>query len=156
MADYGTNQGLTDYAAARGVTLSGDPDVLRHAGTLFIDSTYASRFVGQKATWAQLEQFPRINAYWPDGTPVVGIPDQVAYAAYEAVTSGIYSELGNITPGTAAVKRSRVEGAVEEEYFQDKDSRNAIESMTPVNLIIEGYLAGLIGAYGGMPGILMV
>lgn len=157
MADYGTTAGLSAYAATRGVTLSGDLAVLLHSGTLYIDSTYAGRFVGQKATWTQELQWPRINAAWPDGSAIVGIPDQLAFATYEAVTSELASSTGTIvTPSTAGVKRSRVEGAVEEEYFQDKLSRNALESSTSISTIIEGYLAGLIGSFGGLPGILVV
>jgi|SRR6478609_4691991 len=156
MADYGTTAGLTAYAAARGVTLSGDPAVLVHAGTLALDSVYARRFVGQKATWTQLEQWPRINAYWPDGSPVVGIPDQVVYAAYEMVTSGAYLSVGTVIPGQAGVKRERVEGVVEAEYFQDKNSSSALESQTPINMTVENYLMGLVSSYESLPGILVV
>ena len=75
---YGTNAGLTAYAAATGRTVSGNPDILRLAATTYLDGLYWDRYIGAPVdTYG--DAWPRTGI-----TGVTGIPDRVENATYEA------------------------------------------------------------------------
>lgn len=106
---YGTEAGLSAYAAARGVTISGTAAVLLVKAHDYIDSL---SFIGSKATEAQDDQWPRINA-WVDGYYLdsSAVPQAVIDAEYEAAISidaGV-DPLADVTPAKTRVKVGEIE-----------------------------------------------
>lgn len=154
---------VTDFAAFMGSMgyeiPAGDQSAALLRGSMSLDATYHDRWVGEKASYTQDRDWPRVNAYWPDGTPVEGIPVQVVTAAYqmsyrELVAPGSTSPV--VTPGSV-VQRARVEGAVEVEYARDwAHEYDRVTSMTPIDTMIEGLLGDLIDSRVPLPAILVV
>lgn len=126
MASYGTDQGFTDWLAEQGYALPADPTpaVLRARGSAYVDG-YESYWTGARAGGVMQELgWPRTGATLnctvaiPDDV----IPPAVVNASYraawlEAGTPGIL--VGSAGTAGKRVKRNRVEGAVEREYFDD-------------------------------------
>ena len=138
---YGSNSDLTDYLALTGRVLTGDPDHARQAASLYIDAAYASRF---KSVPLSLDaEFPR-ETY--DPTPV-----KVEQAAYEAAYLwGLDNNSLSASASTSGVvKREKVEGAVEVEYFENMTDDSAIASSMPKYSVIEGLLHPFIRKEGG-------
>lgn len=160
MTPYGNTTDFASYMAAAGYSVpSGDQTSALLRGSMSLDAQYNPRWIGEQAAYPQDRAWPRVNAYWPSGAPVVGIPDQVVMAAYEMS----YQEL--VSPGSTSptvttgkvARRKRVEGAVEVEYARDwANDGDLVRSMTPVNTKIEGMLWGLIGELSPLPGVLVV
>lgn len=75
---YGTNTGLTDYAASVGKTLTGDPDVARAMGTSYVDGLFWDRLKGTPVDLYG-DAWPRTGIEGVDG-----IPTRVEHATYEA------------------------------------------------------------------------
>ena len=95
---YGNATDLTSYATARGVTLSGDADVLL---TLAFDYLDSLEFIGQKAEEDQTKEWPRKEAY-VDGVELDDnvIPQDIIdsqYAIAIAIDQG-NDPAGKITP----------------------------------------------------------
>lgn len=128
MAGYGaTDEGLATWLAARGYVLPADapsPAILLTRATDYLDSTYGSRL----SCWDQDAAF----------TIAVG---RAVYAAawHEAVNPG---SLTATATAAGAVKRERVEGAVDVEYFQG--SGNVLADATVKLSAVEGILAPYI------------
>src|SRR5690606_23617861 len=105
---------------------------------------YGSRFSGiPTGGFAQERQWPRTGAY-AYGQPIPDdvIPDAVIKASYaaawqEASEPGSLSVVGS---AATAIKRERVEGAVEVEYQTNSGGWSA-ESLSPVLTAVEGLLA---------------
>jgi len=96
---YGNATDLTSYATARGVTLSGDADVLL---TLAFDYLDSLEFIGEKAEEDQTKEWPRKEAY-VDGVELDDsvIPQDIIdsqYAIAIAIDQG-NDPAGKITPG---------------------------------------------------------
>lgn len=147
MAGYGTDDGLADWLSANGYTLPSGltPAVLRQRGSDYIDGLYGPRFGGFPAGgYNQERAWPRSGAYFArygteipdDEVPRAVIQASYAAAYYEALNPG---GLSAAVSAAGAVKRERVEGAVEVEYFQG--SGTAIENATVVLSSVEGLLA---------------
>jgi len=95
---YGNATDLTSYATARGVTLSGDADVLL---TLAFDYLDSLEFIGQKTEEDQTKEWPRKEAY-VDGVELDDnvIPQDIIdsqYAIAIAIDQG-NDPAGKITP----------------------------------------------------------
>jgi hypothetical protein len=156
---YGTEEGFEAWLEATGTDVpSGDalPALLR--ASLALDAMYGWRFVGTRATYTQDREWPRVDANWPDGTAVSGVPPQVEYANYELayqemLNPGVLSPI--VTPGKVK-RRARVEGAVDVSYVVGAGTAATLEAMTPVLTRVEGLLQHLIGSRRPLPGILVV
>jgi hypothetical protein len=146
MAGYGTETGFEAWLEANGYSLpSGAPDavVLLERGSAYVDGVYGGRFSGQpEGGYDQERQWPRAGAYaYGAAIPDDVVPDAVIKAAYaaawqEATAPGSLSVSGS---ASSAVKREKVEGAVEVEY-QTNSGAWTVESMLPVLSSIEGLL----------------
>lgn len=151
MAGYGTDEKFNTWLAANGYTLpSGGlaPAILRQRGSNYIDSVYGPRSSGQPTGGVSQErQWPRTGAVYQflngataiDPT-VVPVPVEEAsyFAAYaDALSPGSLSV--TVTPAQL-VKRQKVEGAVEREFFQPGADMSAAQASTPINSTIEGML----------------
>mgnify|MGYP001037212149 CR=1 FL=1 len=107
---YGTTQGLTDYAAERGITLTGTaPTLLALAHDYIEAQSYKGTAVSADARW------PRTGVYL-DGFLLASdsVPVQIVNAEYEAALA---VDAGNDPAGalTSGVKREKA-GPVEIEY----------------------------------------
>ncbi len=154
MAGYGTDQGFTDWLAANGYAMPAGaptPAVLRERGSVYIDATYGARFKGQPAGgYAQERAWPRTGAMVMGSmVPNDAIPLAVEHASYRAAFQ-IATDPNSLTwIGSAAgiVKRERVEGAVEVEYFDPARASDvpfdplAPSTSTPTISEIDGMLA---------------
>lgn len=148
---YGTDQGLTDWLAAQGYELpdtAPSPAVLRARGSAYVDG-YEAHWTGHRAGGVVQELgWPRTGATLkctvaiPDDV----IPPAVVNASYRA--AWLDAETPGILTGTAPgpgqrVKRERVEGAVEVEYFDDgKSSAGAAVSF--IDAAIDGAMRQFI------------
>ena len=138
---YGTNTALTAYLALTGRTLTGDADQARQAGSLYIDATYAHRFKSTALSF--VAEFPRFD-YDPT-------PERVEFAAYEAAYLwGLDNNALSVTASASGVvKREKVEGAVEVEYFENTTKDGTVTDATPRFSVIEGLLYPFIRKEGG-------
>lgn len=124
---YGTDAGLEAWLAANGYAL---PDtapslaVLRARGSAYVDG-YEVRWTGYRTAGVMQElAWPRTGASLNcvHAIPADVIPPAVVSAGYraawlEAETPGVLA--GAAAPIGTRVKREKVEGAVEVEYFDD-------------------------------------
>ena len=144
---YGTNGGLTAYATARGVTLTGDLDFLRDVASGYIDGAYWDRFKGIADT--DEDAFPR------DLYPLP-VPDKVANASYEAailydadaksLSSGAVSNAGS-----GAVSMERVD-VIQVSYHSpnsDAMTDNTVLDNTPHYSVIDNLLRPYLIRWGG-------
>ncbi|MEF2073489.1 DnaT-like ssDNA-binding protein [Consotaella aegiceratis] len=156
MAGYGTDQGLTDYAATVGYTI---PDgatlaVARQLGSDYVDGLYGDRFPGEPTGGIEQERaWPRTGATI-DGSTLAGdvIPSRVVNASYEAAmlqmtTPGILTK--TFTPGERKVL-TEVKGIKWEVVGSDAGAPPVVVSTT-----IEGMLAPLL-LLRNIPSILVV
>ena len=136
---YGNATDLTSYATARGVTLSGDEDVLL---TLAFDYLESLEFIGQKAEEDQTKEWPRKNAY-VDGVELddTVIPQDIIDSQY-AIAIAI--DQGNDPAGkiTSAIKSETVD-TISVEY-QDGVSNRTFDPR--VFLKLKKYLAAGAGS----------
>lgn len=118
---YVTVSELETYASERGVTLNasteGDKEVLLIKAMDYIGAKYGDRFKGTKVSRTQPLHWPRAGVYI-DGylQPSNEIPRNLEYGQLAAA---VEADSGtDLLPNpTAPIKRERVEGAVEVEYF---------------------------------------
>ncbi|WP_422366406.1 DnaT-like ssDNA-binding protein [Pelagibius sp.] len=150
---YGTDQGFTDWLAARGYTLPGDAPsgaVLRQLGSDYVDSTYGPRFRGQPtAGYTQAEAWPRTGATAhggaiPDDVVPVAVEQASYYAAWQEASSP--GSLSAVQSQAGLVKQERVEGAVSVTY-QDVQQESTVpydplkpDASTPILTKVDGML----------------
>lgn len=156
MAGYGSDDGFDAWLAVNGYSLpSGAPSqaVLRERGSIYLDGTYETRFPGTPTGGASQERsWPRSNAKDRYGNNLVGIPDRIVNASYqaawlEASNAGILSK--TFTPGTEKVL-TEVKGIKWTVVGKPDGSR----SYAPVSTVIEGLLAPILSVEN-IPGILV-
>lgn len=123
---YGTNAGFTAWLATMGFVLpanSPTPDTIRARGSAYINAVYGPVFCGvPEGGFLQEDVWPRIGGqFLGTDIPPGAIPPQVEQAAYWA---GYLSATGvNLFPAsdpTGRIKRQKVEGAVEREFFEGR------------------------------------
>ena len=115
---YATVQQLLDYADEKGVTLNvnvAEAEVLLLKAMDWISANFGSKFQGTRVSSDQELHFPRYGVY-VDGSQLVSstIPRQLFYGQLSAALEANANDL-QTNPGPA-IKRERVEGAVEVEY----------------------------------------
>lgn len=152
MASYGSDQGFTEWLSSQGLTLPVDSPavaVLRQIGSSYVDAAYESRLQCSRRTggFNQELAWPRIgHAINGEAVPDDLIPVQWINASYRA------AYLESIQPGWATgstdpnrvVKRERVEGAVEVEYFGGKDTG---DSGTALGMTADALIGGMVGPW---------
>jgi transcription elongation factor len=127
MAAYGTDEGFADWLDAQGYTLpetAPSPAVLRNRGSAYVDG-YEALWTGYRTGGALQElAWPRTGARFScvQAIPDDIIPPSIINASYRA--AWLDAETPGILVGSSAglgqrVKRERVEGAVDVEYFDD-------------------------------------
>lgn len=112
---------LETYATERGITLSAATEAAKEQLLIkamdYIDAKYGSRFKGARVNRTQALHWPRAGVYI-DGwlNPSNNIPRELEYGQLAAA---VEADSGtDLLPNpTAPIKRERVEGAVEVEYF---------------------------------------
>jgi hypothetical protein len=162
MAAYGDDTGFQAWLTANGFTLpDGAPSVavLRNRGSAYIDGTYGSRFSGQPTgSFDQERAWPRTGAtaygigISDDVIPAAVINASYAAAWQEASAPGSLSVTGS---AATAVKREKVEGAVEVEY-QAANGAWTADSLAPVLTVVEGLLRPFLATAERYPAILVV
>ena len=126
-AAYGTDGGFLAWLDSNGYSLpagASSPPVLRARGSAYVDG-YEPRWTGHRTGGVMQElAWPRTGATvnCTQAVPDDAIPRAVVAAAYraawlEAETPGVL--VGASAPLGTRVKREKVEGAVEVEYFDD-------------------------------------
>lgn len=148
MAGYGDDAGFADWLSENGHVLPGAaaaPAVLRQRASTYLDARFGPRFSGSPTGgFAQDRAWPRTGASGhgaaiPDDlvpTPIV----RASYAAAwrEAVTPGLLSAVA--VPGRQ-VKREKVEGAVEREFFEgDGEASNGAPALSEVEGLVAPFL----------------
>lgn len=146
MAGYGDDSAFTAWLASNGFSLpvsAPAPAILRQRGSTYVDGLYGSRFVGAPTGgFAQERAWPRTGATaYSLAIPDNVIPTPIVLASYAAALQEA-NEPGSLSVvATAAgqVKRERVEGAVDIEYFGA--SGGAAANAVPVLSAVEGLVA---------------
>ncbi len=160
MAGYGDNTGLQAYLTAKGLTLPADAptlDVLRENGSDYLDNTYRSRLHCSQPTGGieQERAFPRTGAK-ANGQeiPDDAIPADWVKASYRAawISASQPATLNNTVTPNGRVKRERVEGAVEVEYFEGGAARVGSETLATIDAEIEGLVRPFLCDVSGAPG----
>lgn len=124
---YGTDDGFSAWLAAQGYALAVSapaPAILRARGSAYVDG-YEAMWTGFRTGGVMQElAWPRTNASLNCvlAIPADAIPPAVVAASYraawlEAQTPGVLN--GTTSANGRRVKRQRVEGAVEREFFDD-------------------------------------
>lgn len=160
MAAYGTDEGFQAYLSERGLTLpSGAPAaaVLRQRGSDYLDATYAPRLHCSSPTGGmdQERAWPRTGAT-VNGEEIAddAIPAAWVRASYRAawITASGAASLDNTVTPNGRVKRERVEGAVEVEYFEGGSARVGSETLATIDAEIEGLVRPFLCDVSGAPG----
>lgn len=121
---------LTTYADSRGITLKGAPEQLL---MLAMDVLESKQYKGEPIKSSQTTAFPRMG---------LGIPRAIKQAQVMlAVAADSQNPLSATTD--IQVKRERVEGAVDVEYFENKDAANGSPLLTLVDELLAPYLASI-------------
>lgn len=150
MAGYGSDQGLTDWLTANGLTLpetAPTSAVLRERGAAYIDGLYGSQFSDRRFSGVPTGGFAQERAWPRTGASAYGVSideDVIPVAVEQASYSAAWYEGNN--PGKLAVaatqggqvKRIKVD-VIEKEFF-DRGG-DAASSATPVLSTVEGLLA---------------
>jgi hypothetical protein len=129
MAGYGDDIGFNDWMTANGYTLPGSAPtdaVLRQRGSDWLDATYAARWRGQKVDFDQERGWPRSGVTVegqavPDTTTPLAIVNASYMAAWQEASSPGSLSAG-VSSATGNIRRQKVEGAVEREFFSAKES----------------------------------
>lgn len=157
MAGYGSDQGFAEWAAENGYSTStGDLTVaqLRQRASDYLDGLYGPRFRGEPAGGIDQERaWPRINALaWK--TPVAAdvVPRNVIIASYRAAIQESANP-GSLSVGVTAagaVKRERIEGAVDTEYFEGSGdvAADATVRLSAVEGLLAPFLMSEVAAAG--------
>lgn len=127
MMAYGADLGFETWLETMGYELpAGVPDtaILRARGSAYLDGAYEALWTGNRTDGvSQADAWPRTGAKLNCVTAIADniIPTAIVNAAYraawlEASTPGVLS--ASFSAGQR-VKRQRVEGAVEREFFDD-------------------------------------
>jgi len=132
---YGTDSGLTNYAAARGITIEGTESVLL---TLAHDYIESLDYIGEKTQETQTDQWPRKDAI-VDGEEIDKdtVPQDIIDAEFQtaiAIDQG-NSPFATITP---SIKSETVDTISVE--FQDGAGNRSFDPM--INLKLRKYLRG--------------
>lgn len=153
---YGSDEGFAAWLASMGHTLTvgaPTPAVLRARGSVYLDATYECLWTGQRTGGVmQADGWPRTGAKIGCVTPIADdvIPLAVVNAAYRAAWLEA-SAPGALSPAPvigARVKRERVEGAVEQEFFDDgKASSGSAGGF--IDPVIDGAMQSFICADSG-------
>jgi hypothetical protein len=163
MAGYGTDEGFTAWLASNGYVLPGTApaaDILRQRGSVYIDGEYGPKFPGTPVDILNQERaWPRTGAIVSGVTiPVDLVPQAVINASYfAAYQEGLKpGSLIAKASGSGVIKREKIEGAVETEYFENKG--DAVSNATVRFSHIEGLLAPFLGSsrYGHYGAVLVV
>lgn len=138
---YVSVAGLQAYAANRGYTLPGTEaacEILLIKAMDYIEAQ-RERFQGIKVQSTQPLQWPRAYV-WIDNWPVSQstIPDALIRAQCELAVAAYTADLQpTITPTEiGAVKRKRVEGAVDVEYFDAKSWQRTLPQFTAAEALL--------------------
>lgn len=148
---YGTDSGLIQWLAAQGLELpeGANATVLRQIGSHYVDSAYEGRLQCSRRTggFQQLLAWPRTgHVISGELVPDDLIPDAWVFASYRA------AYLEAIQPGWATgttdpnrvVKRERVEGAVEVEYFGGQETGS---SGTGLGFTADAIIGGMLSVW---------
>lgn len=146
MAGYGNDEGLQAWLDSQGYTLPvGSPAlaVLRQRGSDYLDAAYAHRLMCSAPTGGieQERAWPRTGGLFPDNA----IPSAWVNASYRA------AYLEALNPGSLflsydpnkRVKRNKVDGAVEQEFFEGGSGSGAGGGGSFLDTLIDG----LVGPY---------
>jgi len=127
MAAYGTDEDFDEWLIDHGYELPDEapfPSVLRARGSLYVDS-YEQYWTGHRTDPVTQDQaWPRTGAKLncvvdipADAVPIAVVNASYRAAWLEAQTPGILA--GPIVTAGQRVRRNKVDGAVEREYFDD-------------------------------------
>lgn len=151
MAGYGSDEGFETWLAEQGYTLpetAPTAAVLRARGSAYVDG-YEPLWTGQRTDGVMQELgWPRTGATMNCVTAVPddAIPTAVVNASYRA--AWLEAETPGVLTGSSAslgqrVKRERIEGAVDVEYFDD-GKPVAGGGLTFIDSIIDGSLRAFV------------
>lgn len=161
MAGYGSDAAFDTWLSENGYSLpsgSASNAVLRQRGSVYIDGTYVAKFSGTPTGGADQErEWPRTGATDRYGNALnsATVPTRIIEASYMAayLDASAPGSLAASGSSSAAIKRQRVEGAVEVEY-QASNKAWASEDLIPKFTAIEAILAPLL-SYAS-PSVLVV
>lgn len=160
MAGYGSDGGFTSWASASGFTVpAGSIPEARQRGSDYIDSTYGAQFPGQPADGIDQERaWPRSDALDKFGNEIADttIPSRVIFASYHAALAELRSP-GSLSVSVRAdkrVKREKVDGAVEREFFDP--GKDTVADAVPRLTAVEGLLEPLLISASLIPAVLVV
>ncbi|GHC79414.1 DnaT-like ssDNA-binding protein [Limoniibacter endophyticus] len=153
MTPYGSLDGFSAYAEAMGYDVpvgAVAPALMR--GSVYVDGTYGSKFVGQPADPTQDRAWPRTGV---PGIAVDQVPPRIEYAAYEAALAELRTpgSLSIIVTGAGRVVREKV-GEIEVQYANP--GGDAVADAKPVLTVIEGLVAPFLKTDTHVPAIMVV
>ncbi len=111
----------TESATWTAASTANKESVAREA-TQYIDGVYGSRFRGHRSGQGQTLEWPRIEAEDAQGYPLPDLPKQLKDAVAELAVRALSAVLDVDQVRGGRVKRNKVDGAVEQEFFEDAPS----------------------------------
>lgn len=118
---------------------SGDKEQALRNATDYVNTEYAGRWIGTRKSSTQALEWPRYDAYDPDGYAIASdsLPSKLKAAVIEAARLMTSGTTLREDVQTAPVKRTKI-GPLEKEYQDGVDITNA------ENPVISAYLKGLV------------
>lgn len=101
--------------------ITADPDKQDGAAreaTAYLDATFGPRYLGQRRGYVQGRLFPRTGAKDEAGYELPGRPKELQVAVAELSARAVKARLAKDAKRGGKVKRVKVEGAVEQEFFE--------------------------------------
>lgn len=161
MAGYGSDEGFTAWLQDNGFTLpAGAPTeaVLRHRGSVYVDSTYGPRLncsrptggYEQERAWPRAGHVTRAQRIPDSVIPIAWVNASYRAAWLEASTPGWAS--GSINPNRIQ-KRQKAGGAEREFFAPSETGGNAAGALGNVDAAIHGLVTEYLCYDGGTLGI---
>lgn len=121
---YATEHFIGDDKTTWDAASDADKEAALRQATQYVDAKFRDRFLGHIQSTSQALEWPRAAAFDRSGRTLTGTPDAVKDTVVELAKERIAAG-DNIVPVEergGLVKRERVEGAVEVEYFDGAPS----------------------------------
>lgn len=126
---YASVESADAYHLARGNTAwtgtTSDKEIALRRATAAIDQLHGANWIGQRIDIDQSLDWPRTLAYDARGYLIDGLPTELVKATCEAALRELTARGSLTADPKPSIKRERVEGAVEREYFTPHHARVA-------------------------------
>lgn len=142
---YFTNRAQLAIAATWAAGSTGDKEGSLRTATAYVDAVWGQFYRGTRSGRVQGLEWPRTGAWDDNGYPLPDLPSELQNAVCELAARALSAPLAADAARGGMVKRQKVDGAVEQEFFEgaptEKTYGVVMKMLAPI----------LDGTQGGIP-----